>query len=250
MKFRTAGICLLSVFLVAPLSAETQEIKKMTLGLWGGYSMVGMSDVNNALRAAAGTNGSVTEIKSGTVIGCDFLYEIAPRLFVGPRIEYIIISKGKASLDTPLLTMSNDLYVIPVLVGGRYTLMEKDGWNLSSALFMGLGIGYGQLKVTTAADPTNQTVTKYSGSDIAGLFMVGGQYKVGENTYLGLDIGYRQLSISQMNVDNISVSSLSNGSGSNGYYAPSRAPVMDASGKTVTYDFSGIVMNVGINFRF
>ncbi len=236
---------------VAWAYAADSTQKNMSLEFWGGYTTVGMGDVNNALKNAA-SGGSVTEVKDGTLIGADFLYKLipgVPKLSLGPRIEYLFISSGKLSQSNPLLNITDDYYVIPIMVGGKYLLVENGNWSLSGALFLGLGMGYGKSTVISAADPSNQHITNFSGSDMTGLLMADGQYRIDTNTFIGVDLGYRMLNISQMSVDSTSISSTASGSNNSGY-APARAPVVNASGNTVKYDFSGIVINIGINFMF
>ena len=248
-------VVLLTACACASALAESPDSKKMSLHFWGGYTTAGMNDVNSAIKEAA-SGGSVTEAKDGTLIAADLLYKAfpgVPGLSIGPRIEYLFISSGKLSQDAPLMNIKEDFYVVPVMVGGRYILSENKDWSLSGSLFLGVGIGYGKSAVTTAADPSNQTITKYSGSDMAGLLAAAARYRISDNTFLGVELGYRMLSISKMTIDSTSVSSLSSGGGGGGGggYAPSRAPVVDpATGNNIKYDFSGMVLNIGIGFNF
>jgi hypothetical protein len=135
------------------------------------------------------------------------------------------------------------------MLGGRYLLIEKDNWNISGALFAGMANAYGETKATSAL-VSLETKTKYSGSDAVGLLLLGWQTKIGENTFFGVDAGYRQMSIKKMNVDSTSTSAVSSGGGGFLGYAPSKASRLDASGKELKYDFSGMVLNVGVNFKF
>lgn len=257
-KMRSLVVALITgISLAAPLQAQIQldtpyKYRRQGLSLWGGYTTADMADVNRAVKSLS-SGGSVTEINNGYMFAADYLYEVMPRFSIGPRVEYIYLNMGKASSST-LLTYKQFLYLVPIMAGGRYAFVNNDRWKLSAGLFLGVGLGYGDTKIITSAAPGVETETKYDGSGFIGDLLFGGQYALGENTYAGIDVGYRSGKIDKMTVSN-TMSSTVGGSGSDGggggLYAPdNRAVVQDPSGKELTYDFSGLSVTIGLIFRF
>jgi hypothetical protein len=227
------------------------EHKKMSIGLWGGYTTTDMTDVNDNVKNLMPL-GSITKITDGYSLAADFLFEVSPHLSIGPRVEYVYPNQGKATSPV-FLEYKQTLYLIPVLVGGRYAFVDNKNFNLSFGLFGGVGLGYGDSKSILAVAPSLETETKYDGSDFAGDAMLGAQFSLGHNVYLGLDLGYRMASISKMNVSSTALNtgaSGGGGGGGGGGYAPSKAPVQDTSGNNLKYDFSGLIANIGVNFKF
>lgn len=215
---------------------------KSSIGIWGGYTTVNMSDVNDALNATAGRRGSATEMNSGYIAAADYLYEVYPRLMLGPRIEYVGVNQGKATLLGG--EIKEDLYLVPIMVGGRYYFMDRTTpWNISAGAFLGVGLGYGKTSLSSVN-------TTYSGTGFAGNLLVGGEYRLSSAVSLGLDFGYRIANISSMSTD--TTSSGGGGGGGGGGYAPAikKATVTNASGNTIAYDFSGMIANIGLMFKF
>jgi hypothetical protein len=214
--------------------------KRSLIGIWGGYTSADMSDVNNNLSAVAGTGGAVTRVSNGYSIAADYLYAVVPGLYVGPRVEYIGLNQGKA-VRAGGISVTQDYYLIPLLLGGRFYLKDKRSpWNVSGAVFAGVGLGYGKTNSTAVSG------TSYSGSGFTGELLIGGEYKLSKGVSLGLDVGYRLADIPSMSTGS------SGSGGGGGGYAPEvkRAKVTNAAGKTIKYDFSGMIANLGINFNF
>lgn len=227
---------------------EQEGHKKMSLDIWVGYTTVSMSDVNNNLDTIATGLGSVTKMNNGFTVAGDFLFEVAPKLAIGPRVEYVYVSEGK--IDSPLIQFKENLYLIPVMIGGRYNFVESSTTIVSFGLFGGWGFGYGQSQTTLPIISSVETTTKFDGSAFAGEALIGAQFNLGHNVYFGLDAGYRLAKIPEMDVSSTSLSTSGGGGGGGGLYAPSKAPVLDTSGNKLAYDFSGAVINIGISFKF
>ncbi len=242
---------LAAAVLLAAVSCSMASMPE--LGFWAGYTTFGMNSVNNFLSDAAGSGGSVTKVSGGYLIAADLLYPLdsMPDLSLGPRIEYAACNQGKASNATTSITI--DQYIIPILVGGSYRLTEKDKLKLTGKLFLGLGLGYATADVkTTSGGTVTDASNSYSGSGLAADIGVGGAYRASESVNIGLDLAYRYADMGSMGTGGYGGGGGSSGSGGGGYtYAPSRASLTNpVSGSSVTYDFSGLAVNLGVTYKF
>lgn len=251
MEKRWFYASLLVLALCVPLVAQTATGDpvlpyRSRVSLWGGYTAVNMNDVNNTLNAAAG-GGSVTKITGGYDIAGDFLYEVAHRLYVGARIGYVGTNQGKSSTITG--ESKQDLYLVPLMTGGRYYFRNADRpFNFSLGAFAGIGLGYGATKA-------GGTETKYSGSCFAGEVLLGGEYQLSDPVSVGLDVGYRYAPLSSMSTYSGGGTAGGGGGGGSGGgggdgYAQKRAPIRNVSGGSLAFDFGGMFVNLGINFRY
>jgi hypothetical protein len=218
---------------------------KMSFSFWGGYTNANMGDVNDYLRATL--PGSVTEIGNGFLLNAEYLYEPLSRLAVGTRLGYVGLNEGKGTSAT-FSSYRQDLYLVPILAGGRYAFYERGDWKLTAGVFLGVGLGYGRTRSALAAAPTAEIETEYDGTDFVGDLLLGGQYRIARAVSLGIDVGYRHANIATMNVSGTGTSSGSGGGG--GLYGPARAPVTGSAGNTLAFDFSGIIAAVGLIFAF
>ncbi|MDO8734852.1 MAG: hypothetical protein Q7K21_06805 [Elusimicrobiota bacterium] len=214
------------------------------INIWGGYTTLGMNGVNSDLSTIAGSGGSVTKVKKGYAIAVEYLYAVMSRFLIGPRIEYIGGNQGEASNLS--VNVKQDFYLIPIMVGGRYYLKDrKSPWNVSGGVFAGVGIGYGKTKTDV---PLLSATTTYKGSAFTADMIVCGEYNISSVISFGLDLGYRFANVSKMSGG----SSGDGSSGSGSYYSTNvkKSAVVNSAGKKIKYDFSGLISNIGINFKF
>ncbi len=215
------------------------------LSLWGGYATFAMNDVNNFLKDSVGSGGSVTKVSDGYLFGADALFQVngAPMLWLGPRVEYLGCTRGKASNAT--VDLKEDQYLIPILVGGKYQLAESGKFGLDGKAFLGVGLGYAT---------TNST--SYSGTGFVGELGVGGTYKASSVISIGLDVGYRFADLGSMGSGGYgsSSSSTGTGTGTGTTYAKglnNTPPLVNpVTGSNVKYDFSGMILNLGVTYHF
>src|SRR3989339_742015 len=107
-----------------------------------------------------------------------------------------------------------------------------------------MGIGYGKTTFPRAA-----TTTMYICSSFSVDFILGAEYILSSMISIGLDLGYRLANIPKMSTG--SSGSGSGGNGGGGFYSTNikKTTVTNASGGTINYDFSGLIANLGINFK-
>jgi hypothetical protein len=226
----------------AAAGTTDDDNRRSVIGIWGGYTTAGMGDVNDNLSTRAGSRGSVTKITDGYAIAGEYLYAVSPQLVLGPRVEYIGLNQGKAT--TALSEVKQDYYLIPLMVGGRYYFMDrKNPWNLSGGAFLGVGLGYGKSKATVGSVSRE---TSFDGTGFTGNVLLGGEVRLSDMVSLGLDLGYRYADIPSMSTGS------STAGGGGGGYAPKarKTTVVNSSGSTIKYDFSGMIANIGLNMKF
>jgi hypothetical protein len=229
-----------------------------TVGIWGGYTSVGMSDVNDNLdrvQDTIGAQGTVTNIKNGYSMAIEGLLYVAPGLQIGPRVEYIVPNEGKVAVDALLVNadVSQKLYLVPLMFGLRYMLKDFPSepgngigrYAFSIGAFGGWGLAYGTTKLTSSSvlapgTEVNSTLD-YNGSSFVGDVLLGFQVLLSRTVALGIDAGYRFANIPEMNTS---------GSGGGSLFAPGKAVVVNTSGNKMKFDFSGIFANIGLNFLF
>jgi hypothetical protein len=219
----------------------TTKDRKWRLGIEGGYSTLNMKEVNDNYDAVVGPLGSVTKIENGYDVAGELMYDWGKRFSVGPRVEYLMANQGKVS--TLLGTAKEDLSLMPVLIGGRYALKEmgqqtdvknvsfKDRWDLNIGAFAGWAWAWG--KTSFAGTDFN-----YSGNSFAGDALLGWNYRLSRDWTLGVDLGYRYAPIDEMkyteNKDGVRKDQT----------------VTDRNDKKLKYDFSGLIANIGVGFKF
>lgn len=224
-------------------TSGTTKDRKWRLGIEGGYSTVNMSEVNDLYDAVVGPLGSVTKIENGYDLAGELMYDWGKRFAFGPRVEYLMTNQGK--VETLPLTVKEDLSLMPVLIGGRYALKEmgeqtdvkdvsfNDRWDLNIGAFVGWAWAWGKRSV-------GGTDLKYSGNNLAGDALLGWNYRLSRDWTLGIDIGYRYAPIEEMK------------------YTEDNALAGVREDDTVTgqndeklkYDFSGMIANIGVGFKF
>jgi opacity protein-like surface antigen len=215
--------------------------KRWKIALSGGYATVDMNDVNNdySNSAASFGGGSVTKIQNGWYGALEALFNVYPRLALGPRVEYLKTNQGQ--LSVPGFGQTEDLSIVPIMVGGRYSLKAMsdcaggsfcDNCGLTLGLFLGGSTAWGQLD-------SGQTI-KYGGGGFAAEALLGWEHRVVDDLLLGLDVGYRYAPVTEMKT-------------SQDYFdlgITKDTPIVDINGNTLKYDFSGLVLGVSVGYKF
>ena len=248
-------ICLFAMLLLSLPVAGARADQATDLSIWAGYTSYAMGDINNFLQDSVGSNGSVTKVSNGFLIGADALFQVdgAPKLWLGPRVEYLSCNQGKASNGTTSVT--EDQYLVPILVGGKYRLMDNGSkFILDGKFFLGFGLGYATTDVkSTAGGTATDTSVSYSGTGFVMELGLGSFYKISSNIDIDLDLGYRLANLGSMGSGGYGGGG-SSSTGNTGFtYAPGlqKASLMDPqTGSTVTYDFSGLMINLGATYHF
>ena len=223
------------------------EESKYDVSVWGGYATVDMSDVNNLVNTTLGTTASVTKITNGFIFGAEGLYRIYDSIMVGPRIGYLITNQGKADISSVLAatTVNVDSSLLPVLVGGTYMKDLSEKFSLGAGLFIGWAFAYAttELKVNSnfpSIVASSDNKVNYAGSGFASDIFVRGQYNATKSFGVSLDIGYRYAPIPEVkatgDVPGLGVSK--------------NDKLTNINGSTVKVDFSGLLLAVGLHYRF
>jgi hypothetical protein len=233
----------LPVLMVLVFAVSAQA--KIDLRVTGGYTTFAMDDVNRFLHDNDSGTGQVTKVNDGFMLAGDLLFPIesAPNLSLGPRVEYLSCARGKAFDGTNTTTI--DQYMIPLMVGGRYVFPTGSSkLSFSGNLFMGVGLGYATVKTQAGSND-------YTGSSFA--MDAGGEsaYKVSDSIDIILDFGYRLAKVDSMSSGGYGGGGSGSSTGGGYSYAPRKASVVDTvTGSSIKYDFSGVFINIGANFRF
>jgi len=189
-----------------------------------GFTGFKMGSVNDALTAAAGPAGGVTKMENGDIFAVDMLFDAAPRLAIGPRVEFIIPNQGEATriIDSQdAVFVKQDESLMPVMIGGKYILKDwQNGVELNAKVFGGLGFGYSTVKtVNVSGDFETWVRSSYSGTGPVADLILGANFMISPFSDIALDLGYRFADMGNM-------------------------------GGPVDVDFSGAFFNLGINYRF
>jgi hypothetical protein len=213
-------------FIIAALFSVLFVCKSFAgeFGIWMGYTGFKMDDVNNALKTAAGPAGAVTEVNNGSLYAFDLLFDVAPQLLIGPRIEGLSANRGEASRVIDFLDatyVKQDVSLVPVMIGAKYIIKDLGrGVELNGKLFTGPGFGYSRTEaVTFAGGFVTENDAEYSGTGWVTEPMLGMNFMMTPFSDLALDLGYRFADMGTM-------------------------------GGPVKVDFSGVFFNLGINYRF
>jgi hypothetical protein len=219
--------------------------KKMLLGIGGGYSTLGMSQLNDyqtQLSQAGLGNGSVTKVENGYYLNGELLWESGKGLYLGPRVDYLMANTGKVS--NLLGETKIDQSILPVMIGGRYMFKDvneagtgfydKSGFN--AGLFAGYGWAWAKSSVSSNLINTSADST---GGGFAADALVGWQYSLSRTVSFGVDLGYRYAPVSEMKYTE----------DKDALGIKKDDVVKDLNGKTVENDFSWLLLGVGLNFK-
>ncbi len=208
---------ILAVALALAVSgAQAEDAKKVSVGLWGGWTTVGMGDVNDlvdsgeeAYKAGVESMGGdpdkvkATKVTSGFAFGLEGTYAVAAglgapgdSLGVGLRAGMLMPGTAEVSYEEGDVKVSQKIEssAIPVELGVRYSYPVSGQVTIDGGLFAGLGM----VSVTDKYDAEGigddvSVSDTYSASVLALEVLVGAGYKVTPEFTLGLDLGYRLL---------------------------------------------------------
>jgi hypothetical protein len=239
----------LKVIVAATMLFAAQKASAIgDVSVFGGYTTVNMTTVNAALDLF-NLSGlmSATKFGGGYYVGVDAGFSVMPFLKVGPRIE--LLSAGQAKL-----TDTNGLFMGPAgayfALDGSMILYEagvSGSWELPVAgLSVGGGVwlGYGMANVSTSFNDTATTNTQgYGGSGFVSEIQGQVAYKIIPTISVGMDLGYRIASISQVTAS---------ADGTNGSSVKSGDVLKDFVTGLVPqdFDFSGINVGARVSFGF
>ena len=208
---------------------------------WSGYTTVSMGDWNDFLAAAKLSSPTFTynKIQDGVISGLNVGYEISPWL-IGLKTGYLgfVQTKGSLTVGTTNVNIIADMSLIPIMLGGAYSLeLNKD---LSLCLGLYGGIGMNSLKLTTNSGTTTAFVS-YAGSGFVGDLSIDLNYKVSKGISVGFTTGYRLANILESDVTDFTPGT--------GYTL--KSPLMNFTGtKSLAFDFSGLTLGANVNISF
>jgi hypothetical protein len=248
---------------------------------WVGYTNVSMKDVNASLSETMTTEkyldnysytfyyadevdvidndmtkkNSTSKINKASIVGVDITKNY-DKINAGVRIEYLTTNDGtrsnslKYSYDSneePLDMFENklkisDVKLVPIMVGGNYSKPLNEKWGVDASCYIGFGFA--------SARVSNETIVRkidedgylllpktysydedFSGMGLVADLAVGGQYNFSEVVSLATSLGYRFAKINEMK-------------DSAGDY------LVKDDGKKLPFDFSGMLLTLGLNFKF
>jgi cellobiose-specific phosphotransferase system component IIB len=245
-KILIAMACIagMSAAVFAQDNNNTDNEKKRDLSIWGGYSSLNMKTMNDELdQLKALSGGDVTKVNNGYFFAGELTFwEVAPKLMLGPRVEYLMANQGKVSSGAN--EYKEDHSLLPVMVGGRYKLKNGDATGMSFndkwGLNVGAYVGYGWATMKTSVKrPLIDTSVDATGGGVAGDALVGWEYSFSKTFGIGVDLGYRYATVPEMKATS-----------DNAVLGVSKDEVIkDSNGNTVDHDFSGLIAAVGLKFK-
>ena len=85
----------IAAMVMALAAAKAQAL--VDINAFGGYTTVGMGDVNDLITHSAAPNGKATLMNSGYYVGGQAGITTFPFLKIGPRIEFVQATQGKVA---------------------------------------------------------------------------------------------------------------------------------------------------------
>jgi hypothetical protein len=244
---------------LAGLARSEAAKTPMSIGLWGGYTTVGMADANKGLTEVQDMlvgfgvpkdDVKVTKVSGGLAVGLEGSYAVAAglgaagdSLAVGlragmlmPGTGEVLYEKGSSKVDMKLTASA-----IPVELGVRYAYPVNEQVSVGGGLFAGLGMvtmTEAQKNVGTPFDI--DTSDDFAASVFAMDIMASAGYKVMPAVTIGLDLGYRMLTAAKVkataDVDKASVK---------------KNDVLEHGDKTaMKIDLSGLLVGLSASYSF
>lgn len=244
---------------VTMLFAAQKASALMDVSAFGGYTTFNMSDVNKQLatyKAGIISSGlpsdatvAKTDISSGYYVGINAGFSVLPFLKVGPRIELLSAGQGKLALTgvgdsiTRESTINSSMMLYEAGLSTSFDL-PLTGLSVGGGVWWGYGMAG-----ASVMDSMNFTGTAATDAFSGGAFTTEIQaqvaYKIIPMLSVGIDLGYRIASVSQMtaNADNTN-SGVKKGDALY-YYLPAGEPLAPT-----VFDFSGINIGGKVSFGF
>jgi hypothetical protein len=237
----------------APSGVSDTKLKNT---IFFGFTSVAMQKVNAELdsMAAAATLMGTTPEKVNTggafFLGAQSGYRIINGLYAGPRVEYIGGAYGKVAYTetyfgvSDTLTTEFSMSMIDLAVGASYSFPLSIPLDLSAGLYLGFGSAAMSWKQTDASGGTSVSQTlDFDGGAFLTVLNVNCNYKISKSLSAGLSVGYRLANVSQM--------ALSNDYSYNGTVVLKKGYVLtDSDNKPMPFDFSGLLISVGMTYSF
>jgi len=227
---------LLSMALIAALVVPSlAKASFVDASLFGGYTILGMSDVNNDLELMANPGDTVTKFGGGYYAGLEAAFTVMPFLKIGPRVG-LVAGSGKYASTT--ITLNEDATLIPLEVGvSTDWAFPLTGVSIKGGLYAGYGMGTFKRTATGAFVGEESS----SGSGFVAEADVQARYSIIPLLSLGLDLGYRLAKINTMKVGSRT-----------GAFVGSTKENLQTLGAPINadmaVDFSGL--NIGANLAF
>jgi hypothetical protein len=205
------------------------------LDAFGGYTTLGMSDVNGAINAYATNNGAkATTITNGFYAGAAVGISVLPFLKIGPRLEYVQGGEGQVSLG------SNTTKIDTALMSYELGLSADTSLPLTGlSLQGGIWGGYGMAGAELTSNQASGTLTATGSGFVAN---IGAQlrYKLVAGLFIGVDLGYRIANITNMNDTNTDLGGVVG------------QPLLTKAGTTTAanWDYSGVNAGGTIGWNF
>jgi hypothetical protein len=215
-----------------------------------GYHMLSFKDWNDLVKPAnAPTDPNTTypTVSSGLSLGVGFGYALGTALELGLDLDYYMVgtqSKSKSTFFESTTDYNfNLLWAGPQL---SYAFARVAGGKL--AFDAGLGLGFGILMGGSSGKSksgTSESTSKatYSGSGVGFKARVGADWDFSPGFGLGLDLGYRILSVPKVEYSSTFTPSTGSPTTSSGTFKK-------AANEDLALDYSGLDMKLGFNIRF
>lgn len=269
-------IAIIIGLLLAFTSFVFAQDKKINIGFWGGYNLVGMKDMNDEVKymgestKATMEDGDLTgvklttkEIKSAFGGGIEATYEVIPNLKAGLRAGYLVSEQGKSEVNWKGTIMGTEYYVkqkvtldgslIPVLAGGKYSYSLGEKLMLNGGVFAGIGFANAKFKFAMETDIPGIDPMKFEVPMKNSAFNldinVGLSYQISPAASIGLNAGYLLANISEMKATkDVDV----DGDGDIDEDDVEKDDVMISTkdDSKVAFDFSGLSVGIAINIAF
>ena len=221
------------------LFSASQASALVDISGFGGYTTLGMGDLNKAVDNAVASGGSTASQKSqsGYYVGADAGFSTVPFLKIGPRLEFVqpgqasvtYASGNKFTVDSDLLLMELGLTVD--------TSIPMSGLSVIGGIWGGYGLA-GAKNTQTFAGLSNSALG--NGGGFVGEAAAQLRYGLVAGLSLGLDLGYRLANITNME------------NSTDSPFGPKKGDPFfkNSNGSTGAFDYSGLNIGGALSFNF
>jgi len=253
-------VVLFVIFSIVEIASAEFALEKISISGYLGYVNVSMGDVKNSLDSspinqAPFKNNVVSNVGDGTIVGVEGMYkldEVIPGFAAGARLAYLTCTPGTVTGEITAgrkTKQTIELGLTMLMVGAGYTKELSDvdpNLSVTGTVFLGLYSPlWGAFKMESN-DPLVTSVTNLNGeTTLEGSCMpidinIKGNYKIAEKISINFGLGYRIASVSEIKTGN-----------DNANLDITKGELLkDASGNTITADFTGTTLSVGVTYQF